>query len=143
MLRVQNRAWSVAFQHQQSIIFSEPQTKRGGKQGQDKDGSVANGSRSWTLQFRNGQKQRKRKRMRVRQGRESPECKVMFSRNVRPPVLSCNLTGNSPGSCLTGGPESQREGGKEGGEKMDLVRRRWVEDKEGCTSNHCTFFNFS
>lgn len=38
-----------------------------------------------------------------RQGRESPECKAMFGRNVRPPVRSCNLAGNSPENCLTDG----------------------------------------
>lgn len=80
------------------------------------DGSVAQGS-SWTLQYRNGQKQRqgrKKEGERERQGRESPECKAMFSRNVLPPVLSCNLTGNSPESCLT---ETRR--GREGGRKSD------------------------
>lgn len=62
----------------------------------------------WTLQHRNGQKQREgRGGETERQGRESPECKAMFSRNVLPPVLSCNLTGNSPESCLT---QAAREG---------------------------------
>lgn len=46
---------------------------------------------------------------RERQGRESPECRAMFSRNVPPPVRSCNLTGNSPESCLT---QTERVGEK-------------------------------
>lgn len=58
-----------------------------------------------TVQYRNGQKQREG---RGREGRESPECKAMFRRNVLPPVLSCNWTGNSPESCLT---QAEREGG--------------------------------
>lgn len=75
-----------------------------------------------------------------RQGRESPECKAMFGRNVRPPVRSCNLAGNSPENCLTdGGRESEREPGES---KMDMVRGRWVEDKESCTSNRRSFFMF-
>lgn len=67
------------------------------------------------LQFRNGRKQREGRRegKRERQGRESPECKAMFSRNVRPPVLSCNLTGNSPEKCLL-----ERATGRE--------ERRWI-----------------
>lgn len=47
------------------------------------------------------EKNKERGRRRERLGRESPECKAMFSRNVLPPVCSCNLTGNSPESCLT------------------------------------------
>lgn len=75
-----------------------------------------------------------------RQGRESPECKAMFGRNVRPPVRACNLTGNSPENCLTdAGREKEGEGG---GSKMDSARGRWVEDKESCTSNHRSFFMF-
>lgn len=59
------------------------------------------------------------------EGRESPECKAMFGRNVQPPVHSCNSTGSGPESCLPrrGGAEDVVEGGDEGN-KMDVERRR-------------------
>lgn len=87
------------------------------------DGGVAPGSRldltvqEWTETKREG---RWREGERGREGRESPECKAMFSRNVLPPVLSCNLTGNSPESCLT-----ETQGGTEGGREGER-KRRWI-----------------
>lgn len=68
---------------------------------------------------------------RWRHGRESLECKAMFSRNVLPPVLSCNVTGKSPESCLTD-TQRRREGGKD---VWKMVTARWMENKKGYTSN--------
>ena len=98
--------WLAAFQQRQKpASFPWLPYRERSKQGDECLGwSVAHGS-IWTVQYRNGQKQREG---RGREGRESPECKAMFRRNVLPPVLSCNWTGNSPESCLT---QAEREGG--------------------------------
>lgn len=106
---------------QKSIFFPQLPTKKRSKAKSVLDGSVAYRS-SWMLRYSNGHKQREGKR--GKDGRESPECKAMFSRNVLPPVLSCNLTGNSPASCLTAERGLKEEGGRERcvENKMDLVR---------------------
>lgn len=74
----------------------------------------------WTQTKREKRGERQREE---RQGRESPECKAMYSRNVLPPVLSCNSTGRCPECCLTG---------QEGGREMDLMMRRGSTDCFSC-----------
>lgn len=58
------------------------------------------------------------------EGRESPECKAMFGRNVQPPVHSCNSTGSGPESCLPGRGGWGVGGCGDEGNKMDVERRR-------------------
>lgn len=71
---------------------------RGGKKRTDTDGD--GGDVSVARGWRNARTDGRRRASEAEEGRESPECKAMFGRNVQPPVHSCNWTGSSPESCL-------------------------------------------
>lgn len=75
--------------------------------------NASNGNHSSQRKKKNNSSGRKKTEMESRRdgegGRNPPECKVMFRRNVQPPVVSCNFTGNNPDNSLT---HRLRVGGK-------------------------------